>query len=167
MAEMSGITDVNERDARRNALVLSAITLFVVTVPIVQNFRADPDDGFPFSYYPMFTARRGEDTGLIHPVGVRADGSEVDLHYRFADDGGMNQVRRQIRKRVRNGQADLLCEEIARNVAASRDPAVSDVVEVQLVDDDYHIRNFFAGQQEPHRRKVLVRCLVERKKSKP
>lgn len=147
---------------RRFAVVFSLIVVSLVTLPIIQNFRKHPDDGFPLSYYPMFSKKRSDETQVAHPIGIRADGSTVNLDYRVAGRGGMNQVRRQIRKIIRHGDADELCRNIAKQVARSDRPPYRELQSVAIVTDTYRFSDFFRGDHKPHKRKVEARCVIER-----
>ena len=147
---------------RRYAVVFSVAAVTLIGIPIVQNFREKPDDGFPLSYYPMFSKERHGVTELSHPIGIREDGMTIDLHYRTVASGGMNQVRRQIRKIIRNGDAKELCRDVAENVAKSRRKEYRDIVAVAIVTDTYDFHDFFSGNRTPRRRKVIARCAVER-----
>ncbi len=51
---------VRDTESRDKAMVLAGgvALLGSVLVPIRQNWRAKPRDGFPLSYYPMFSAKR-------------------------------------------------------------------------------------------------------------
>ena len=147
---------------RRYAVVFSLAAVTLIGIPIVQNFREKPDDGFPLSYYPMFSKERNGVTELSHPIGIREDGTTIDLHYRTVSRGGMNQVRRQIRKIIRNGDAKELCHDVAEYVARSKRKEYQDIVAVAIVTDTYDFHEFFSGNRTPRRRKVIARCAVKR-----
>ena len=66
--------------------------------PVAENWRDHPSDGFPLSYYPMFSRQRGEVYRQTHLVGVDAENNRILIPYRFAGAGGFNQVRRQINR---------------------------------------------------------------------
>lgn len=145
----------------RGTTLLSVVTLIAVLSPILQNFADKPIDGFPLSYFPMFTAVREGRTTLTHPVGFYPDGTSVDLNYRVAGSGGMNQVRRQIRERVKNGEASDLCREIAQSVRTRWMDDYPGIVEVAIVRDRFFIEEFFAGNREPYERKVRARVALD------
>ena len=147
---------------RRYAVVFSLAAVTLIGIPVIQNFREKPDDGFPLSYYPMFSKERHGVTELSHPIGIREDGTTIDLHYRTVSRGGMNQVRRQIRKIIRNGDGKELCHDVAEHVAKSRRKEYQDIVAVAIVTDTYDFHEFFSGNRTPRRRKVIARCAVKR-----
>lgn len=141
----------------RPATLVSIAVLLVVLSPIIQNHKVNPIDGFPLSYFPMFTGIRGGRTTVTHPVGILSDGSTVDLHYRVAGSGGMNKVRSQIRRRVGVGEARELCVEIAREIRLRRRDYPPGMVEVALVHDQYRFEDFFAGRRNPFDREFIAR----------
>ena len=56
--------------SRRYAWALTIIVLVAVFSPMVQNFREDPQDSFPLSYYPMFSHAHPEVQKFTYLVGV-------------------------------------------------------------------------------------------------
>ncbi|MGO1561233.1 MAG: hypothetical protein ACTHW7_05340 [Actinomycetaceae bacterium] len=141
-----------------------ALTALVAS-PIRHNHRppADRVDGFPLSYYPMFSARRTRNGTVHHLLGFDADGGEHIVHHRHAGTGGLNQVRRQINRRVREGRAEELAWSVAASVAA-RPASVADggsrpahrLVRVQVVTSVHRFDDFFSGDRTPRRRTVLA-----------
>ena len=69
---------------QRWAASLSLALLSAVLAPIRRNWSARPRDGFPFSHYPMFSARRRATTTVHYLAGVTAGGERIRLPYRFA-----------------------------------------------------------------------------------
>jgi hypothetical protein len=144
----------------RIASIVSAVVVLAVLWPVRQNFRAEPVDDFPLSYFPMFTDLRNGRTTLTHPIGIRADGTAIDLHYKTVSSSGMNQVRRQINKRVREEGAEPLCEKVAERVRKSKDPALNGLVAVAIVEDRYEFETFFGGDPRPASRDVLAQIPI-------
>lgn len=156
----------SEKWGKTAAVVVSVLLIVIVLSPIKENWNSKPEDSFPLSYYPMFTKKRGETMKIIHPVGVDSGGTQVLLHYKFAASGGMNQVRRQIRKTVRSGDSTELCEKVAKRVARKKRSPYNDMDKVQLVTSEYHISDYFTEvNQEPVSRTVNHTCEVERGES--
>lgn len=153
----------NETTKKRTwPVVISIATLVVVLSPIRENFRDKPADGFPLSYFPMFTNQRNAQTSLTHPLGFRRDGSEVNLPYWVVAGGGMNQVRHQIPRLIKQGKGEDLCAGVARTVARSQRDFYRDIVEVAIVKDRFQFDRFFHGDRTPAEREVLARCAVSR-----
>ncbi len=147
---------------RRGPVLFSALVLAAVLAPVTQNFMADPWDGFPLSYFPMFTKPRGETVKLTHPVGIRDDGVEINLPGRLAASGGMNQIRKHIRKTARKGNADELAERIARRIRRSDRPEYASLLEVRIVRSTFEIEGFMGGDHRAVRREVLARHMLDR-----
>ena len=75
---------------------LFGLLLMGATVaPIEQNWRPHPNDNFPFSYYPMFSEKRGEIYAVSYIVGLDVQGNRHLISHRLAGSGGLNQTRRQ------------------------------------------------------------------------
>ena len=156
----------SEKWGKIAAAAVSVLLIVIVLSPVKENWSTDPEDSFPLSYYPMFTKKRGETMKIIHPVGVDSAGNQELLHYKFAASGGMNQVRRQIRKTVRSGDPTELCEKVASKVARKKRSPYTEMGEVQLVTSEYHISDYFTEvNQQPVFRKVNHTCEVKRGES--
>jgi hypothetical protein len=113
------------------------------------------------SYYPMFTDSRTNEYTVTHLVGIDHRGKERILPYWLAGRGGFNQVRRQIRKWVRNGEATRLGLVVAWRVAQRDDGFFREVVAVEVVTGVYRLDAYFLGNTEPVRREVHARVAVE------
>ena len=149
---------------RSLAAVAGAGLVLVVGWPIRENrkpFDRRRDD-FPLSYYPMFSERRGAVGTVHHLIGVDPAGRERVVPHTFAGSGGLNQVRRQINRRVREGRSDTLARRVARRVAGSDDPRVSDLVRVRVVTSRHRYDDFFAGRRAPLSRRVHAEAPVRR-----
>jgi hypothetical protein len=120
--------------------------LGAVLWPIVENWRETPRDDFPFSYYPMFSARRGKRASVIHLLGIDAAGRRVPIAHRMIGPGGFNQTRRQLRRIVQRGDAARLCARVAPRVFR----AYPKLVTLQVVTGTYKLNRFFKGDRQPH-----------------
>ena len=136
--------------------------LAAVLLPIRQNWCRDKRDGFPLSYYPMFSLRRRERLSVVHLVGLTAGGKRRLIPYSYAGTGGLNQVRRQLHRLAHSGAADAVCERAARRLAAKGDGPLADVVTVQVVEGQYRLATYFAGEKEPLSERVYAARAVER-----
>ena len=103
-------------------------------------------DSFPFSHYPMFSAARTAHYWVTHVLGVRADGSVAPLHHSYLGTGGLNAVRRQVRRRVRAGDGPMLAERAAQLIAVRGRVADLDVVRVHIVRGRYLVEPFMLGK---------------------
>ena len=127
--------------------VFSALLVGAVLLPVIQNWRERPKDGFPLSYYPMFSLKRSDSTTVRYLVGLDADGKRHLLPHTYAGTGGLNQVRRQINKVVRGGKADTLCRLVAARVAQENDERFAGVTTVQVVVGRYRLNDYFADKR--------------------
>ena len=85
---------------RGRIAVLGIGLLGAVLLPLRQHLRPAGQrvDGFPISYYPMFSKRRQPTVRVVYVVGVRADGSRHYLAHEVLNSGGLNQVRHQLHR---------------------------------------------------------------------
>jgi hypothetical protein len=135
------------------AAVVSVLTVGAVLWPLARNWSREPEDGFPLSHYPMFSARRPKEAVVNYLVGLDARGGRRLLPYTLAGTGGLNQVRRQINRAVREGRAEALCRSVASAVA-ERNDEFGEVAIVQVVTGRYRLVGYFAGEKEPVSEKV-------------
>ncbi|MEE8601643.1 hypothetical protein [Euzebya tangerina] len=136
---MNGIGPIR---SERGALTVIVTVVGAVLAPIANQFRAAPRDSFPFSHYPMFSARRGHDIGLSFVRGVRADGTFVPLDSRLAARGGMNQERKQLAAAARRRtRARKVASRVARRIA--RRDLHLDVVAVEFVRGRFLLAQYF------------------------
>lgn len=131
------------------ALGAAAALLAAVLSPLHQHRRARPRDGFPLSYYPMFSDRRKKHGTVTHLVGLTAGGSRQLLHYSYAGTGGLNQVRRQLYRTVRAGRAEDVAAQVAARIATRPRRGDADVARVLVVTGRYNYGDFFHGQRDP------------------
>jgi hypothetical protein len=143
----------------------SLLTIGAVLWPVTQNWRKEPKDGFPLSYYPMFSAKRSERARVHYLVGLGTRGERQPIPYTYAGTGGLNQVRRQINRVVRGGRADTLCRIVAAKVA--REERFAGVVTVQVVTGEYPITDYFTGKRNPASERVHAACQIERRRRAP
>ncbi len=142
--------------------LFSAVLSGAVVWPILQNWRETPKDSFPFSYYPMFSAKRGKLTRVTYLAGLDAAGAGHPLPYTLAGTGGLNQVRRQVNRAVREGREAELSETVARNVARSREESLADVEVVRIIKGSYRLSDYFAGHRRAFSERVVAEAKVPR-----
>jgi len=144
------------------AVAAGAALLGAVLWPVRQNWRPRRQrrDGFPLSYYPMFSAERMRTGTVVHLVGVDAHGETRWLHYSHAGTGGLNQVRRQLRCEVKAGRAERVASTVAAAVARRGGAATRGVREVRVVSGTYNYAEFFAGRVVAEREVVHATAAV-------
>lgn len=158
--------------ARREKWLAGGMSILMVGAvlrPISENWRRKPKDSFPCSHYPMFSKKRGECERVTYVVGVDARGARRPLPYGCIGTGGLNQVRRQVRKIARRGKVaegdkavEELCEAVAARLARWQDGRYDDVVAIQLVTGKYRLDDFFTGRPEPEWERVHVTRHIRR-----
>ncbi|MGF1668465.1 MAG: hypothetical protein ACFCVC_19560 [Acidimicrobiia bacterium] len=136
---MSVFTPIRDQ---RQATVFATAMVAAVVAPIVNQFRQSPRDSFPFSHYPMFSARRGETLGLAFVRGVRTDGSYEPLDSRLVARGGMNQERKQLAAAARRRTlARQAAQRTARRLAKRN--LRPEVVAVEVVRGHFPLAAYF------------------------
>ena len=131
--------DVRSKSIQWWGWSLAALTL----VPLRAHWTESPQDNFPLSHYPMFSAKRDSLYSVFHYVGLDREGRQHNLPYGLAGSGGFNQIRRQIRKTARSPQANLAARQVADRVARSAQLAHLDLVTVMLVRHRYRFHAYF------------------------
>lgn len=144
------------------AVLFSLLLLGATLWPVVENWRPEPRDDFPLSYYPMFSKPRGETAQVTYVLGIDERGREQIIHYRFVGSGGFNQNRKQLRKSVACGRGDQLCTSIARKVARRGGEQLADVDTVAIVTGTFDVDEFFRGYRQPMSLQLEAICKVSR-----
>src|SRR5262245_2109569 len=130
--------------------------------PVQQNWRRDPRDSFPLSYYPMFSAKRRPIETFNYLVGRDAKGKRYLIRHSFAGHGGLNSARRQINRMVREDRADDVAHMVATNLTTREQGKWSKIVSVDVVTGRYKVDDWFHGRKEPVSEKIKASCPVER-----
>jgi hypothetical protein len=141
----------------------SLLVIAAVFAPIVENWREDPVDSFPLSYYPMFTSARAETARFDYVVGYDADDRRQRIHYSAIGAGGLNQIRHQIEDAIDDRQAPRFCQRIAARVASRAGQRYRDIVRVEIVTGTYRFTDYFAGNRAPLAERLRASCPVSRR----
>lgn len=144
---------------KRAAAGCTGLALLALLSPAIENWAATPRDSFPLSYYPMFSLRRDASFSGDTIVAYDGAGARTLVPYRFAGTGGFNQVRRQIRAKVKDGRAGDVCRKVARRIARSGLGAAHPV-EVRVIRATVREAEFFAGNRSPAKEVVQASCAV-------
>lgn len=146
-ASSPGASIADTAATRVIAGVMTGLLLTAVALPARRLGRTEEvRDSFPFSHYPMFSAKRASFYWVTHLLGERADGSMGPLHYSYLGTGGPNAVRRQVRRRVRAGDGQLLAERAAALVGSRDRVADRTVVRVHIVRGRYLVDPFMTSR---------------------
>lgn len=151
---------INERSV---AAAFSIFLIALVLLPLVQNLRYEPRDGFPFPYYPMFGARRDEVATMRFIVVRDEEGNETPVPHKIVGRGGMNQIRKRINRAVRNGNADALCEDVARRLERSDSRRFRSATTVAVVTAEYRLSDYINGQSEALSWRVEAERSIQRR----
>jgi hypothetical protein len=142
---------------------MSLVLLALVASPVIENWKADPDDDFPLSYYPMFTDDRSDRQRLNYLIGIDDSGNRQLLESQLVGPGGVNQARRQMSKLIGQKRAPQLCRSVASRVADSA-KRHKDIVQVEIVTGTFRMSDFFGGSTpSPSSEDVRARCPVLRR----
>jgi hypothetical protein len=146
--------------AKGSAGLLGLLLLGGTVAPIAQNWQPEPKDSFPFSYYPMFSQKRGAIYRVHYMVGFDGQGNRHVIPHQFAGDGGFNQTRRQINRLIRNEKADTLCRTIALEVAEDTTPPYREIEEVRIVTGSFRFADYFGGNKAPMGERLRASCSI-------
>jgi hypothetical protein len=150
---------MNAINKPKAALALTVLVLAVVLGPVWYNWAQKPKDSFPLSYYPMFSHVRNGKANMTYLVGVDKDNRRSYLSYKMAGTGGMNQVRKVIRKRAETQPAEL-CYQVAQKVAKT--PEYANIASIKIVKSEFELATFFMGNDTPSNTEVLCTCDVKK-----
>lgn len=131
-------------------------------------------DSFPLSTYPMFSEDRKGSARVPHVVGSTAEGERVLPHHKHFGAGGLNQVRKQIARMVRQGRAtevaqryaDALAAQNARGQTTGTGPGSTRrrqearILSVEVVRSRFVFDTYYAGHTAPQTETVHARCAV-------
>lgn len=158
-----GGSDSWRRGERAGAAVFSAAVLVSVLSSLLQYRRpmADRIDGFPLSWYPMFSAKRHRRASVTYAVGVRDDGGRRYLPCGALEPGGINQVRRQLyRVAVREKRPHAYADALAGRVAHR--PDCQDLMRVEILRTRFDLDTCLLDRVVRGEEKVLASAPVHR-----
>jgi hypothetical protein len=159
------------------ALAAGAALTAVLLSPVRHYFNGKDkveEDSFPLSTYPMFSDNRKDRTRIPHVAGFSAHGERIVPHYSHFGAGGLNQVRKQVTRMVRQGRAVEVAQRYADALAAQRvRPAPrgggpgavrrrreARIVRVEVVRSRYFFDTYYAGNTSPQVETVHARADV-------
>jgi hypothetical protein len=158
------LTQAEGRLGKTFAVLFSLAMVGATLAPIVENWRETPRDSFPFSYYPMFSQKRGDSYVVHYIVGIDAKSERHPVSHKLAGSGGFNQTRRQINRMVREKKAPELAKTIATKIATGkRKDEYDHIVTVQVVTGTFRFDNYFAGDKKPEKERVRGSANVMRR----
>ena len=149
--------------SRPFAILFSAVLIGALIWPIRENWRKKPKDNFPLSYYPMFSHKRDNTYTMRYFVGYDSTRNRYCIPYKYLGTGGFNQVRRQVRKKIKSGDREELTRQVAVRLAQSNRKDFKRLVSVACVKGTYHLEDYFlANEKLPLSETVLSRQNIVR-----
>jgi hypothetical protein len=147
---------------RGKAIALATVMLGSMLVPLRQNWRpkSEQKDGFPLSYYPMFSAKRRQHVSINYLIGTTADGSRRYLPHSLLGQGGLNQVRRQLNRVVREDRAEDFVKVLAARVPLRED--LNDIVKIEIIRGEIDIDQSFLGHTIEGEEEILAEAEIHR-----
>lgn len=159
------------------ALVAGTALAAVLLSPVRHYFNGRDkveEDSFPLSTYPMFSDHRKDRARIPHVAGFTAEGERIVPHYSHFGAGGLNQVRKQVTRMVRQGRAAEVAQRYADALAARRERPVprgggpgavrrrreAGIVRVEVVRSRYFFDTYYAGNTTPQVETVHARADV-------
>lgn len=143
---------------KSKAAIFSIGFFLLVFSPVKENWKENPSDNFPLSYYPMFTKKRGATYKMYYLVGYDAQGGRHLIPYRLAGTGGFNQVRRQITKMSSSGKGDELIAKVAKRIAQQEDSTFKNLVRLELVRGTIQIDRYFSEEDYLPEQEEQIAC---------
>jgi len=127
--------------------------------------RHSGPDGYPLSWYPMFSGKRDDTLKVTYMYALDAKGKRYTIPYNYWARGGFNQGRSQLRKAVRQGKKATIkkCEFVAERLAKKKSGWRSRVEKVRVAKGRFDVEQFFVeGNREPLRELIKAECPVVR-----
>jgi hypothetical protein len=144
---------------RGQRILIAAISVGLLLAVLWPILRNPPQDGFPLSNYPMFSAdRRSADAEIGHVVGFSREGRHRPVSPELLGTEEIMQAHQTVRVAIRRGYADDLCRRAAERVRA--DPAYADLERLEVRTDRYDALAYFAGDTKPRTTQLHARCPV-------
>jgi hypothetical protein len=137
--------------------VASVLVIAAVLAPIA----SDRDD-FPLSTYPMFSVQRSRSTvNVAHVVAWSREGRHRPVPPPLVGTREVLQAHETVRKAVRGGEAQSLCERAAQAVEAAG-PEWDDVERLDVRTDHYDAIEYFEGNRTPRSTQHHASCEIDR-----
>jgi hypothetical protein len=127
--------------------------------------RVSGSDGYPLSWYPMFSGKRTNTLKAYYMVGLGADGRRYKIPYTYWARGGFNQGRSQLRSAVRGGKQARLakCEKVAARLAKRKHGWRSRVQSVVVAKGHFDVETYFVEHERlPRAEYIMAKCPVIR-----
>lgn len=151
-------------DSKKSAVLFSLIIAGLVCWPVTENLKSKPTDNFPLSYYPMFSFERGTGYTLSYVVGYNTECKRYYIPYKLIGSGGFNQVRRQLRKMVKEDKCDQVLNRVVKRIRKQNEAPYNQLMKLELVTGRFNFNSYFIEKnKQPENEKVLAVKIMEAK----
>lgn len=149
------------RGERARVAALGTVVLGAMLYPLRQHLRppAERVDGFPLSYYPMFSKARKRTAGIVYVVAIDAAGNRHHLPHEVLGSGGFNQVRHQLNRLVSQDRARDYAAELAARLAERPGP---ELVRVDVILGRFDAEACLLARRTEGRETVLASAGIPR-----
>ena len=149
------------------ATFLSVTVLAIMLSSVVQNWRERPQDSFPNSYFPMFTAERNDLHTEHYVTGWDAEGNRTTIHYNnIAPGGSLVRIRREtVATMVRRGRAAQLCRDVSQRIVERNPRALKSLVTLDVVTGTFSLSEYLRGNKAPVAEKTHATCQINWKRA--
>jgi len=151
----------------REKIIIASISIFcmlVIASPIIENWKDEPIDDFPLSYYPLFLKNRGEETIVTYLYGGDKDKNYYTIpNYYVIPGSGFNDARKQISRIIMYNQSLELCESTAKVLRIIEEEPFNKITHLGVVSSRVNITEFMNSEGNNFRPKeylVHAKCRV-------
>ena len=151
----------------REKIIIAFISIFcmlVIASPILENWKDEPKDDFPLSYYPLFIQNRGEETIVAYLYGGDKDKNYYTIPNNYVIPGSaFNSARMQIARIIINNQSLELCEFTAKVLRIIEEEPFNKITHLGVVSSRVNITEFMNSGGNNFRPKeflVHAKCRV-------
>jgi hypothetical protein len=152
------------KSSKTIVVVFSLLLAGAILWPITENWKEKPADDFPFSYYPMFSFKRGAYYTLHYIVGYDSANTRHCIPFQYIGSGGFNQVRRQLNKKVKKSESDELLADVKRRILKADVRPYCDLAMLKLVQGTFNLDSYFLNKNKtPQDEQVVAFTLMTEK----
>lgn len=138
--------------------------MLVIASPILENWKDEPKDDFPLSYYPMFIQNRGEETLVAYLFGVDKDKNYYTIpNYYVIPGSDFNSARKQIMRIIINNQSLELCKFTAKVLRIIEEEPFNKITHLVVISSKVNIAEFMKSEGinfRPEENNVHAKCRV-------
>lgn len=141
--------------------ILCILSLLIVLSPVLENWKENPKDDFPLSYYPMFTKVRGEYTFVSHLYGIDSNNNYYPIpHKVIVKNSGFNSFRKTVSRIIKNGEAEQFCRFVSQRLSNTEIEPYNRIRVVRVVTSKINIDKFMTNKPDRKMFRVHAQCRV-------